>query len=336
MALSRNQHATQSSATAFGTGGYTTGAFTPRDNSLLVIVATANGATNNGLRGTDLTIGDSLGTLSWTSRVATTEGPAASQAIRIWTAPIGTGQSMTVTIDAGAFDVYQYRVVPLDYTGYDTTTSTGGKITGSDADGAGAASITLDAAPASSDETIGVAVIETNTGGVTEGAGWTELVDQVTTGWWGMQLQVRTGSTSTSVDWADLDATAGGASQGILAALVVNAIKAPVITQQPGSQTVREGDAAVFAVEAVTSGGALGYDWEVDSGGGFANAPGTQTNVTYTTGMLTTADDGKVYRCNVTDSNGTTTTASATLKVKPLTYASLGAFDRHLRPEAWF
>ncbi len=169
-------------------------------------ITTADG----GFRGTDLTVTDSVG-LTWTSRAATTDSPAWSYGIRIWTAPVTTGASMTVSIDAGAFSMEFYRLVIVDYTS--TTTSvqtTTNSIVGSDADGDGAATITLPSAPATTSEVIAAAAsaVASGNGTITVGTGWTELNDAFGAGWIIFQTQARTGSTSTSVTWDDLCVTA--------------------------------------------------------------------------------------------------------------------------------
>jgi hypothetical protein len=110
----------------------------------------------------------------------------------------------------------------------------------------------------------------------------------------------------------------------------------PTINLQPGSQSVRVGDTATFDISATTSGGTLHYDWEVDTGGGFANATGATDAPTYQTPTLTSGEDGDIYRCNVSDDNGTTVSTSATLHVRALAGCSLGQFDPEMRIEAWF
>src|SRR4051812_47599034 len=120
--LTRTTLTEQSSAGNFGTGAFTTAAFTPANNSLIVVVAAQSATTDSGAEGTDLTITDSAG-LTWTSRVATA-GVAAqadwSYGARIWTASVTTGQSMTVSIDCGAFNIYNYDVAVYQFTGHDT------------------------------------------------------------------------------------------------------------------------------------------------------------------------------------------------------------------------
>jgi hypothetical protein len=90
----------------------------------------------------------------------------------------------------------------------------------------------------------------------------------------------------------------------------------PTITTQPAAQRVGVGSTATFTI-AATGTGTLHYDWEVDRGGGwgFGNAVGATDAATYTTPATTLAFSGYVYRCNVTDDNGTTVSSSAILTV---------------------
>jgi hypothetical protein len=110
-----------------------------------------------------------------------------------------------------------------------------------------------------------------------------------------------------------------------------------LITQQPGTQTVRVGDKATFKISATAGWGVFHYDWEVDTGGGFANASGATDSPTYQTPVLGLGDEGAIYRCNVTDGNNAiTVSSSATLHVKALTYGSIGDFDAELLINAWW
>jgi hypothetical protein len=215
MALARTARLAQTSGLNHGAGAFVTDAFTPSNNSLAIAIVcfVANGDT--GSEGNILTISDSA-TLTWTSIAVTTASPNWTYGIRAWRAPVTTGTSMTLTLDAGAEDVYAYRATVLDYTGYDTGSPSGGTIVGSDADGDGAASITLSSTPASDSEVIAfvMKVISAGVGAVTPGSDFTELSGSDTgiSGWAAFQGQTRTGSTSTTVGWDDLDV--GGSPLG--------------------------------------------------------------------------------------------------------------------------
>lgn len=210
MALSRTDLLGAISGTTgtFGTGAYTTGSFTPPNNSLLVVgeAYIENAGTTTNPIGT-LTI--SGGGWTYTNALSLTVSPTAfPTSTIIWTAPVTTGASMTLTLDAGARDAGMYAVSVVAYTGYDTGTPTGA--TGStsaqpnNSTTANPISLTLNAAPATTSEVFAPVAMDKDVLGTTPGSGWTELYDLENTTWGGMQSQVRTGSTSTSVDWVDL------------------------------------------------------------------------------------------------------------------------------------
>lgn len=229
-----NRH--QQSFTTDSSAAQTTSSFTPGNSVLLVVLAYFTATSNDGSRGTTLTITDSAG-LTWTSREATTAAPNWSYGIRAWTAPVTTGVSMTVSVDVGATTIDAMRIEVYEYSDYDTVTPVGATAIGSDADGAGAASVTLSASPLSSSEVLAMAGFTLNTstaGTVTEGAGWTELFDTsliAGASFGHAQSQVRGSSTSTSVDWANLEAT-GDTVGATLLALEIRDVSASVAQNQ--------------------------------------------------------------------------------------------------------
>lgn len=128
------------------------------------------------------------------------------------------------------------------------------------------------------------------------------------------------------IDDTELAAIALDGATGFYAQLVAG----PSITTQPTAQTAvinnstSPGPTATFTVAATTSGGALSYQWQVEdsvgagtysnisNGGIYAGATSTSLMVTPTT---KTGLTGLRVRCNVTDSNGTTTTNAVALTV---------------------
>lgn len=88
---------------------------------------------------------------------------------------------------------------------------------------------------------------------------------------------------------------------------------APIIREQPAGVIAKAGNTATLRVEAVGP-GTLTYQWQLDTGGGFADVVGA-TSSSYTTADLTTSEDGDVYRVVVTNAFGSTTSSSATLGV---------------------
>jgi len=232
MALTRTTKLQTKSSAEFGYNAFTTSAFTPSNNSLLVVAISAlEGAGTSemasGVGGLNISIDDVGADLTWTTRVTTllTEG-GWGYGTKIFTAPVTTGVSMTIVADVATADIHDYFVEVYQYTGYDTGSPVGGSIVGTDADGDGAASITLSSTPAADSDVLAFAILVLNTSGtpnVTEGAGWTELADQYSDAWAQAQSQARTGSTSTTVAWADLQASGGGASGAALSAIEIKA-----------------------------------------------------------------------------------------------------------------
>ena len=83
----------------------------------------------------------------------------------------------------------------------------------------------------------------------------------------------------------------------------------PVITSQPASVTVNAGSPATFSVTA-TSSSAMSYQWR-KNGSSISGA----TSASYTTPATTSADNGALFSVVVTNANGSTTSANATLTV---------------------
>lgn len=199
------------SGDAHGTGAFTTVAFTPGAGVKLLVRLFAMSNSNDALAGSDLTITDSMGPLTWTSKKESTsaDSPGYGYAGKIWLSSATSGAgSMTLTFDAGAFNVTNFLYAIDAVTGEDTTTPTGATAIGTDADGEGAASITLDAAPAATSVVLAMAMIahDNTIGSIDAGGDFTEETPEVTrAGWLNTQLQRRTGSTSTTVAWTDLN-----------------------------------------------------------------------------------------------------------------------------------
>lgn len=109
----------------------------------------------------------------------------------------------------------------------------------------------------------------------------------------------------------------------------LSAPSGPTIDTQPTAQTVNEPAAATFTVAATTSGGSLTYQWQrANPGSGSFSNVGGATSASYVTpATASDADHGAQYRCNVTDSNGTTATSAAGLTVRAVTTTSRPAAD---------
>lgn len=126
----------------------------------------------------------------------------------------------------------------------------------------------------------------------------------------GMGSAYKTVAATTAVDATWPFDVAGGAGQTAVALLATYRIASPppTITAQPTSQTANSGATATFSV---TSPDATSYQWQINSSGTWTNvSTGTGgTTSSYTTGTLGTADNGSLYRCQVTNIDGTVNSA---------------------------
>ncbi|OQP64309.1 hypothetical protein A3860_20260 [Niastella vici] len=97
----------------------------------------------------------------------------------------------------------------------------------------------------------------------------------------------------------------------------------PVLGQQPGNQTVCAGSNPVFTIGTVSgTSGTVTYQWQVsvNSGGSYSNVVdgasySGASGVTLTVLNVSTALNGNLYRCRVTDGTGTTTSNGGLLTV---------------------
>jgi uncharacterized repeat protein (TIGR02543 family) len=92
-----------------------------------------------------------------------------------------------------------------------------------------------------------------------------------------------------------------------------------VITEQPSGITKSAGETAQFSVSAEISGGfTIYYQWQksTDGGANWDDLSG-ETGASYTTGILTQADNGNQYRCVVSANLESKTSGAAILTVTP-------------------
>jgi hypothetical protein len=189
VALSRTTVGLFDSGSNFGTGPFTTSSFTPPDDSLLVVAVAAMEEAGTTDPSADLTL--SGGGWTWTPEDDAFDIGAWSMAVKIFTAEVTTGASMTLTADCGARDIYRHRISAVAYTGYDTTNPVGatGHLDSGPSDGA--VTFELGAPPADDSEVFAAFGIDTGTG-VTPGTDWTEVHDTgVDADGTGIQTQVR-------------------------------------------------------------------------------------------------------------------------------------------------
>jgi hypothetical protein len=282
VALTRVDLLNQTTGFAFGTGAFTTNAFTPPSNSLLVVVGVVMESGGSTDPVADLTV--SGGGLTWTSRAQVGTATAWSMAMRIWTAPVTTGASMTLALDLAARDAAWYAVSAVAYTGYDTGIPTGG--TGTFVDTAtpdGAQTITLSSAPAATSEVVAGVAMDKETVGVTPGAGWTEIADLQLIDTGGLETEARTGSTSTSVDWTDVHTGTGSIFKALGVALEIKAAPGGASTNAPAGLASGAGSAPDALVD-------IDVNAEAATGAGAAGAAATRADPIGKTGVLAWLD----------------------------------------------
>src|SRR5262245_57905698 len=133
MALSRTNVGQFQSGGGHGTGSFVTSSFTPADNSLLVVCIMAVNNANNATA-TNLTL--SGGGWTYNQRVGVDQLTDGTDCVAIYTAPVGTGASMTLTVDCGAEDIFQYTLHVFTETGYNSGSPVGGTGSAGSASGA--------------------------------------------------------------------------------------------------------------------------------------------------------------------------------------------------------
>lgn len=131
---------------------------------------------------------------------------------------------------------------------------------------------------------------------------------------WGIavayQIVTANGTDSYTANFSDSGATSG---QVFIAEYIVD-VFGPLINVQPQNQIAKTGSAATFSVSALSSLGAISFQWQLNTGSGWSNISGA-TSSSYTTPTLTNTYDQYQYRVNITDANGTVASDSAVLDV---------------------
>lgn len=202
MALVRTNQGSWTSTSTYGTGSYTTGSFTPPANSLLLVIIERLGNNTTGDLGQASCSG---GSLSWTF-LGSARGEAnwSSRTDAHYAEVGGSPSSMTLTVD-DAYNIYQWNVVCVAYTGYDTATPIAGYVTSGSTDiGDGSETQTLAATPTANDVSLYALFIDCGSiANPTMASGWTELYESGEADSGEVVLAERTGSTSTSVTCDD-------------------------------------------------------------------------------------------------------------------------------------
>src|SRR6266853_323570 len=211
MALVRTNVSTTVKAPGTATS-VTTASFTPADNSLVVVFAGLQSSNNS------LAASISGGSLTWTKQAqAGVDVSNFGHFSILWTAPVTTGASMTVTVGNMPSDGTAEGIVHVFYyTGYNTSTPVGGTASATAAFNS-AVNLTLSSAPATTSEVIAGASDDTGSGAanITTGTGWTQQTHVSDTANTDSQTQTRTSSTSTNVLWNSNAAGTNGCAVAI-------------------------------------------------------------------------------------------------------------------------
>ena len=182
-------------------------AFTPSNNSLLIVVV---GARSFGSTLTAAKIGlTATPSISFTQVLSAIDTVTNSRAVvgAVFTAQITTGVSTTLVVTSSDGSDFTYQLSVIGHTGHNTSTPIGATATGTN-EGLGAVSITLSGAPASTSYVYGASYRAPGVfdPGWTVGTGWTQLYQDgydpdgnVSGG-----IEYVTGTTSTSVSWVDI------------------------------------------------------------------------------------------------------------------------------------
>lgn len=211
MAVSISKLLYEDSGISHGTGSFTTAGITVPNNCVLVVHITAQ--TNKGSLdvSASLTLTDSIGGASWDSR--TTQGNAGfwAFAARTFTKQFVTGGAgMTLTVDCGTSDIYQYQVCCIAVTGHNTSSPVGATASNGNFGTDGPQSLTLSDTPAATSAMVAFLWRDCHPNSifVSEGSGWTEEYDG---NYSGMSLQCQTyvGLSSTTVPWQDITTGTG-------------------------------------------------------------------------------------------------------------------------------
>lgn len=196
-----------------GLSSFAMTAFTPAANSLLLFL----------MGGVDVNSGTPMqsgtvagGSLSW-SRITYANTTGWKGCATAWYALVGGSPASTTVTWTAAGSAYLGSASAglWEITGHDTGTPIGGSASAANQAGDGAVSLTLSAAPASGDYTFALVHVDAATSGtyaVTPGSTFTEAGDTYSTATAiaaETQIQTRTGSTSTTCDWVDVQTGTG-------------------------------------------------------------------------------------------------------------------------------
>lgn len=294
MALSRTSLIGSASSGNHGTGSFSSGSFTPPNNSLIVAFVYGQ-AWPGSVPSAASPFTCSGGSLTWTRRlIVTTASNGWPSQMEIWTAPVTTGSSMTITVDHASATMGGWLIHAVAYTGYDTSTPTGATASSASLATDGAATITLSGSPASDSEVLAGRLLQMDTAGgcsATQGSGWTELYDASVNDWASAETQVRGGSTSTSVPWADVNGNGAAIATSIAGAIEIKAASSGSVVSGDGTSSGTGAAAGVGASTAAAVGSGSGVAAGSASGASTAETVGSSSGTSGASGIGTATNE---------------------------------------------
>ncbi len=229
------------------------GPFTPANGSLLVAIFSGCHYSANALANAAV----SGGGLTWTTRVQVEADHFGNERtfVTIWTAPVTTGASTTVTSsNSGATsDGSLLKVFEITGHGDVGATATGGRGTLSDS----TYTMDLSSAPVADSWVVAGCAIQNweDSNPITNGTGWTETAEAAAGSSTWAQVQTRTGSTSPAVAWGTLNVNQQFGASEAFGALE---IKVASETGRTGTLAATESGSDTAAITgAVLAAGAL-------------------------------------------------------------------------------
>lgn len=231
--------------------------------------------------------------LTFTNQKSAQQAGTDKADIAVFTAPDASGGSRTLTIADGAVTHYGLFYAVYEVTGHNIAAPIGVTATQADNLTDGAKTMALLGAPAASSVVIAGVYIDTSAGlnQVDPGAGWTEDAEVDSSGGTNfgvLEVESRTGSTSTSVDWADIRAAASVAAFST-AGVAIEILAAPVDPPQQLRPGFRTGTGFPSFLNPLT----VGFQMPADMGPGIAlRGTPTTSEAAASTGITTNVPVG--------------------------------------------
>lgn len=278
----------------------TSGAFTPPNNSVLVVVVNADTTSSAG--GVNITV--SGGGLTWVQKAESDAGTGSGQEghVSIHRAVVGTGASMTIDVARTGSSTSRVSCKVYIVTGASTVSPDGQTATGgSTTDNISPSLTTLANGRLFGGATDwGQTASDPSSTDIEDAAHYVGNISCLSA----YKSADHTSGTSQSINFDSI----GASPNWNYALYEVRVAAAPTIDTQPRTQTVVTNAVATFTVAATTSGGTLHYQWKKNG-----SNVGTDSNSYAIT--ATDSDNLSVITVDVTDDNGSVTSTSVYLVV---------------------